>query len=57
MSFYNKTHKEFVEKIFNSDSYDENRMEEFIKYTKYLMILDEIPEDSLRIYKKCLDII
>lgn len=57
MPFYNDTHKEFVEKIFNSDSYDENRMEEFIKYTKYLMILDEIPEDSLKIYKKCLDII
>ena len=57
MPFYNDTHKEFVEKIFNSDSYDENRMEEFIKYTKYLMLLDEIPKDSLRIYKKCLDII
>ncbi len=57
MPFYNDTHREFVEKIFNSGSYDENRMMEFIKYTKYLMILDEIPEDSLRVYKKCLDII
>ena len=57
MPFYNDTHREFVEKIFNSGSYDENRMMEFIKYTKYLMILDEIPEGALRIYEKCLDII
>tara|TARA_Y100001951_G_scaffold104618_1_gene116816 strand:- start:629 stop:1771 length:1143 start_codon:yes stop_codon:yes gene_type:complete len=57
MPFYNDTHKEFVEKIFNSGTYDKHRIEEFVKYTKYLMILDEIPEESLRIYKQCLDII
>ena len=55
--FYNDVHKEFVDKILNSGTYDKNRVEEFIEYTKYLMVLDEIPEQSLRIYKKCLDII
>ena len=57
MPFYNDTHREFVEKIFNSGTYDKNRIEEFIEYTKYLMGLDEIPEESLRIYKQCMDII
>lgn len=55
--FYNNVHEEFIEKILNSDNYDKHRMEEFMEYTKYLMVLDEIPEDALRIYKKCLDII
>ena len=57
MKFYNDTHLEFVKKIFNSGEYDENRIEEFVNYTKYLMTLDEIPEESLKIYRKCMDII
>ena len=57
MPFYNDTHREFVEKIFNSNIYNSTRIKEFIEYTKYLMILDEIPEESLTIYNKCMHII
>ena len=45
--FYNDVHKEFVDKILNSGTYDKNRVEEFIEYTKYLMVLDEIPQNNL----------
>ena len=55
--FYNDDHREFVEKILASAKYDESRTRDFIEYTKYLMVLDEIPSQSLEIYKKCLDII
>ena len=51
------TDSDYPEKIFNSGTYDKNRIEEFIEYTKYLMVLDEIPEESLKIFKKCMDII
>jgi hypothetical protein len=52
--FYNDYHKEFVDKILNSWTYREDIVKEFIEYTKFLMVLDEIPEESLRIYRKCL---
>ena len=55
--FYNDDHHEFVWKILTSSKYNKTRVEEFINYTKQLMVYDEIPKESLRIYNQCLDII
>ena len=55
--FYNDAHHDFVWKILTSNKYDEKRVEEFVEYTKYLQVLDEIPEQALEIYNQCLDTI